>query len=317
MMHREKTENKNRLVCILLILCMALQSASCGSTQSSTTAVPAGPTIYYLDNDGDALVASTTEPIPEDTEQAVTELLARIQNGPSGTDALPLLPEDVVITGHTLERGILTLDFSRTYTAMEKTREVLVRAGIVRTMVQIGAVNYVMFTVGGSPAVNGRGDLLGRMNADSFVENTGRQINSYLNTSINLYFADAEGKALRREVRSIYYNSNKPLEWAIVERLIAGPKVADNYAVMPANTRILSVATADGICYVNLSAAFVDEEGYSFPVYFDTTGSAASVYQAFAIPMTIVVNENGEIAAVYNGALSGEQVTALISELLP
>ena len=64
-------------------------------------------------------------------------------------------------------------------------------------------------------------------------------------------------------------------------------------------------------------AAFVDEEGYSFPVYFDTTGSAASVYQAFAIPMTIGVNENGEIAAVYNGALSGEQVTALISELLP
>ncbi len=64
-------------------------------------------------------------------------------------------------------------------------------------------------------------------------------------------------------------------------------------------------------------AAFVEKEGYSFPVYFDTTGSAASVYQAYAIPMTIGVNENGEITAIYNGALSGEQVTALVDSLLP
>ena len=63
--------------------------------------------------------------------------------------------------------------------------------------------------------------------------------------------------------------------------------------------------------------AFVDQERYSFPVYFDTTGSAASVYRAYAIPMTIGVNENGEIAAVYNGPLSGEQVTALVNKLLP
>ena len=63
-------------------------------------------------------------------------------------------------------------------------------------------------------------------------------------------------------------------------------------------------------------AAFVDQEGYIFPVYFDTTGSAASVYQAYAIPMTIGVKENGEIAGVYNGALSGEQVNALVNNLL-
>ena len=61
---------------------------------------------------------------------------------------------------------------------------------------------------------------------------------------------------------------------------------------------------------------FVDEEGYTFPVYFDTTGSAASAYQAYAIPMTIGVKESGEITAVYNGKLSGEQVTALAESLL-
>ena len=62
--------------------------------------------------------------------------------------------------------------------------------------------------------------------------------------------------------------------------------------------------------------AFVDEEGYTFPVYFDTTGSAASAYQAYAIPMTIGVKKNGEISAVYNGKLSGEQITALMNSLL-
>lgn len=65
-----------------------------------------------------------------------------------------------------------------------------------------------------------------------------------------------------------------------------------------------------------IGTAFVEQEGYSFPVYFDTTGSAASVYRAFSIPMTIGVNENGEIIAVYYNAISGEKVNALVNDFL-
>ena len=42
-----------------------------------------------------------------------------------------------------------------------------------------------------------------------------------------------------------------------VERIIAGPKVDGNYPTVPANTQIISVTSANGICYVNLNQTFL------------------------------------------------------------
>lgn len=45
----------------------------------------------------------------------------------------------------------------------------------------------------------------------------------------------------------------------MTERLIAGPKVENNYAAVPAATHILSVSSSGGTCYVNLDSAFLSE----------------------------------------------------------
>jgi germination protein M len=42
-----------------------------------------------------------------------------------------------------------------------------------------------------------------------------------------------------------------------VERIIAGPKVEGNYPTVPPTTQIISVSSAGGICYVNLTQTFV------------------------------------------------------------
>jgi germination protein M len=123
-------------------------------------------------------------------------------------------------------------------------------------LMQIKEVNGVVFTVKGKPIKNSKGDEIGVMTADTFIEDTGRQINNYQHASINLYFATENGKGLRKESRSIYYSASMPLEWAVVERLIAGPKSRGNYAVIPVNTHIISVVSSDGVCYVNLDEAF-------------------------------------------------------------
>ena len=94
------------------------------------------------------------------------------------------------------------------------------------------------------------------MTSDTFIENAGRQINTYSHASINLYYASEDGKHLKRESRSIYYSSSMPLEWAIVERLIDGPKVRGNHPTVPPNVQIVSVTNSDGICYVNLDSSF-------------------------------------------------------------
>ena len=52
--------------------------------------------------------------------------------------------------------------------------------------------------------------------------------------------------------------------------------------------------------------AFIEKNGYTFPVYFDTTNEASYVYGANSIPMTIFIDANGDMVTYARGALSGE-----------
>ena len=61
---------------------------------------------------------------------------------------------------------------------------------------------------------------------------------------------------------------------------------------------------------------FVEEEGYTFPVYYDTKTEASEAYQVFSIPATYFINEEGIIVAHGNGALDGESLQKGIDLLM-
>ena len=121
---------------------------------------------------------------------------------------------------------------------------------------EISDIDYVTFEVEGKTLTDESGNALGLMSADTFIENAGKSVNNYQYNEITLYFTDINGHALVSEGRAIYYSSNKSLEWAIVERLIAGPKVTGHVATVSPDTQILSVTSQDGTCYVNLDQSF-------------------------------------------------------------
>ena len=52
----------------------------------------------------------------------------------------------------------------------------------------------------------------------------------------------------------------------------------------------------------------IDDMGYEFPVYYDTTGMAASLYGVSAIPTTYMLDANGNIVAYSVGMLSAESL---------
>ncbi len=54
--------------------------------------------------------------------------------------------------------------------------------------------------------------------------------------------------------------------------------------------------------------AFIKEQGYTFPVFFDKEGYAASVYSASSLPMTIFIDKNGDMMTYAIGALNAEQL---------
>ncbi len=57
---------------------------------------------------------------------------------------------------------------------------------------------------------------------------------------------------------------------------------------------------------VDSAKAFIQEAGYTFPVYFDTTYEAASLYGASSIPLTYFIDAEGNLVTYAMGALSAE-----------
>lgn len=68
---------------------------------------------------------------------------------------------------------------------------------------------------------------------------------------------------------------------------------------------------------VETARAYVDGQGYTFPIYFDTTLEAAILYGASAIPLTVFLDAEGRLVAYASGALTAATLQKGIGMLLP
>lgn len=216
--------------------------------------------IYYVNNEETKIVSREYRSETTDEGVLLEELLKQLAVISDRLEYETTLEKEFMLTGHTLDNGLLTLDFDERYRDLRGTREVLVRASIVRTMIQHKQVERVAFTVKGEQLVNQAGTAIGVMNAESFIENAGNEINAYEKVDLNLYFANESGDYLVEEDRrNVVYSSNISLEKLVVEKLVEGPMEAGVYPTINPTTKVLSVTVKDGICYVNLSSDFLNQ----------------------------------------------------------
>ena len=61
---------------------------------------------------------------------------------------------------------------------------------------------------------------------------------------------------------------------------------------------------------------FLDESGYSFPVYYDKDMDAAMTYQVYGIPVTYFINTEGHLIAQGSSALDAETIKRGIEMIL-
>lgn len=54
------------------------------------------------------------------------------------------------------------------------------------------------------------------------------------------------------------------------------------------------------------ATAFIDEQGYSFPVFYDTDGDAATTYGVYSLPTTYFIDAEGYGVAQATGAIDRE-----------
>lgn len=61
---------------------------------------------------------------------------------------------------------------------------------------------------------------------------------------------------------------------------------------------------------------FVEQNEYTFPVYFDTSGSAAYTYNVYSIPQTVFIDESGNIYGIYPGVMDEQRLEGYINDIL-
>lgn len=236
-----------------VLLCTA-----CGNRQQTQEGVTYK--IYYVNNEETKIVERAYVSGATDGELLLEELLEQLAHISEKMEYETLLEKEISVAGHTLDNGLLTLDFDESYHNLRGTREILVRASIVRTLTQIPGVERITFTVNGEQLIDAAGAAVGVMAADTFIENAGNEINAYEKVDLKLYFANGTGDSLVEENRrNVVYNSNISLEKLVVEKLVEGPVTEGAYPTVNPATKIVSVTVKDGTCYVNLSNDFLSQ----------------------------------------------------------
>lgn len=285
---------------ILLILFLTLiWQTGCGMGE---TEAEDGCYVYYLSSLETKLIVQKVQLTSQETEKQITQMREYLSSTPAKLEykAPFALVKPLSVR---LNDGRLTFDMEAEYKKLPATTEVLIRAAIVRTFTQLDGVNYVIITVEGEQLYDSAGTPVGLMSADQFINNDGNEINTYEMTRVRLYFANESGDKLIAAYREKIYSTNTPMERFVVEELIKGPsgQISGLYPTINPETKILSISTKDGICYVNFDSAFLSGVGnvtYDAEVY-SIVNSLAELSNVNKVQILV----NGEVPATFTAGI--------------
>lgn len=246
-------------ICLTLLLVLAMVLAACGGQQGSDDENMIQ--LYYVSNSEKMVEMHEYALQAEETDQQIQEVIEQLSLLPNKLEYKPPLSMGFALQNYHLDGDRLELDMDENYHNLKPVSEVLVRAALVRSFTQIPGIRYVSITVAGEKLHDNLGNIVGLMSADQFIDNAGSVINTYEKVRLKLYFANEAGDGLIAVNRSMAYNTNIPMEKLVMEQLLAGPgtEVKEAFAAINPDTKLISVSTKDGICYVNLDQAFLTQ----------------------------------------------------------
>lgn len=242
----------------LSVLCCAVFLILMSACGKRTDVADGDDFIYCLNGSMTGLVKVSFELPDEDAEGQVAAVLEELAKPAEDIEYIQVISEEVKVNRFEVKNVIASVDLSSAYLDIPAVREKLVRAALVRSLLQIPGIQGVWLTVEGEPLTETDGTDVGMLNGDDFVENTGASVSSYQNETLTLFFANEEGDKLIERTVNIRYSSNVPREKIIVEKLMRGPKGNSSFPTLNPEATVLSVTVKDGVCYVNFDSEFLN-----------------------------------------------------------
>ncbi len=241
------------LICLIISIIISV-CTGCGDNHKDNSS---GMDIYYISNE--KLVTEKYQNNNDRGEQLVEELLGRLTKSGDLEGNNSAIPEEVSVQGYSIVDGIAKIDFDEKYYELSPKKELLCRAAVVLTLVKIKDVEYVAFTVNNEPCKGKDGKFLNAMDESDFVSDIGDQKEKPAMDFV-MYFANEDGTALKEYKLHNASYGERTKEQFILNQLIKGPEMQGYTFTVSPKVKVLSVVTANNICYVDFDENFLTEQ---------------------------------------------------------
>lgn len=258
---------------LVLAIIFSLWGCSMANPRKSLDKIEATPqnkqtiNLYFTDKENSKILSETREVSMENIEQLPEIAVKELLKGPVNLDMRSAIPEGTKLLNIEQEGDLVTVNFSQDYYKADDIDEIVARFSLVNTLCDLPNVKKVLILIEGKELVGPSGNEFGPLEKDDVVYTPTRDW-----TTVTIYFSNKGAEYLIPENRQVLIKNNEPIEKYIMQELIKGPKSSELSATVPPETKILSIETKEGICFVNLSNDFrVQHNGGS-------TGEIMTIY---------------------------------------
>lgn len=212
--------------------------------------------LYYLDADEDSF--HTVDYTLENTEDpllASYEVVSRLSDTEDSHTEIykPAIYDDVVVNSISIDGVEETVDLGVGYRQLDAAEAILLRAAMVKSLVQIDGVESVRFTINGDSLLDSDDNPIGPMTKDTFILEEEADSLYDSEETVTLYYADMEGSGLIEYKTQLSSDDNMPMETRVLLELMTAPENTDMQSPLPSDLVINQTQIHNGVCYVDLS----------------------------------------------------------------
>lgn len=225
--------------------------------------------VYYVKADGSGVDGVSWSYSSGTAQALVEECIDVLQSQPEDDADIPAIenPAALVDFEYLTDQRQVNLYFNEAYAKLDKAKEVLSRAAIVKTLTQFDAlIDYVEIFIDRIPLTDASGNTLRMMQSD-FIDSTSADFKNLNTSTLKLFFASSDGQQLVQEDVYVHYQNTASVSKVVMESLVSGPLSAALNRTFPEDTKLNNVEVRDGVCYVDMNNRFLDQlDGIAFNV---------------------------------------------------
>lgn len=211
--------------------------------------------VYYSNDKGTYLIKKDIDISDKKGNEILSTVMEKLIEGPSDETLKSALRSGTKCLWIRENSGCAEVNLSKEFYNEENLADVIAVGAVVKSLCSVNYIDRVKIFVEDIPLTDDTGNEIGELKDSDFVFDADALDKDEEN--VVLYFSDTNAEHLVPEIRKITIAKGDVMEKIIVSELIEGPSDENKTATIPSGTKIISVETKDGVCFVNLSKEFV------------------------------------------------------------